>query len=81
MKHKLLSLLALSLLAGCQCDTNFKAYVAAHRLSYDANVLLNQKLIQQNPAISEQDKATFSAKVEAEGAMISDAEKLLGVKK
>jgi hypothetical protein len=81
MKLKVLSLLGLSLLASCQCDTNFKTYVAAHRLSYDANVLLNQKLIQQNPAISDQDKATFAGKLEAEAAMITEAEKLLGLKK
>lgn len=81
MRPKYLILMALAFLSGCCTDTNFKSYVMAHRLSYNANVLINDKLIQQNPAISDQDKATFKGKIEAEEAMIMEAEKLLGIKK
>jgi hypothetical protein len=81
MSHKYLILLALALCSACCTDTNFKTYVAAHRLSYNANQLINDKLIQQNPAISSEDKATFKGKLEAEDAMITEAEKFLGIKK
>jgi len=81
MRPKYLILIALAFFSGCCTDTNFKSYVMAHRLSYNANALINEKLIQQNPAISEQDKATFKGKIEAEEAMITEAEKLLGIKK
>jgi len=81
MNPKYLILIGLAFLSGCCTDTNFKSYVMAHRLSYNANSLINDKLIQQNAAISEQDKATFKGKLDAEDAMITEAEKLLGLKK
>lgn len=81
MKIKYLAALVIGLcLASCQSDPMFRSYVAAHRLSHQANLVLNQKLIAENPAIQESDKVAFSRKLAAEGQMIESAEKALGVK-
>jgi len=81
MKVKYLAVLVLGfLMASCQSDPMFRSYVAAHRMSYQSNLLLNEKLIKDNPAIQESDKAAFARKLEAEGQMIESAEKALGVK-
>jgi hypothetical protein len=81
MKIKYLAAIVVGLfLASCQSDPMFRSYVAAHRLSYQASEVLNQKLIVDNPAIQETDKAAFARKLEAERQMIESAEKALGVK-
>lgn len=61
-------------------DPMFRGYVAAHRASHEAGKVLNNKLIAENPAISELDKKTFLRWLEAEGQMIKSAEETLGVK-
>jgi len=78
-KTHLVSLLTLGLFSvGCvNNDYNFRAYVGNHRLLYDANKLLNEKVIKDNPAISDVDKASYMRRLEAEGKMITDAEALL----
>lgn len=77
MKKISLMLLGLLSVSCVNNDYNFRGYVAAHRLSYEADVLLNQKVIQDNPAISPEDKATFKRRLDTELNMITEAEKLL----
>lgn len=84
MKTKLKHLVALALaLCLCSCISNdpmFRGYVAAHRASHEAGKVLNNKLIAENPAISELDKKTFLRWLESEEQMIRSAEETLGVK-
>ena len=77
IKYIALLLIGITMTSCVQQDYNFRSYVAAHRMSYTASEVLNRKLIQDNPAISETDKATFTRKLEAENLMITEAEKLL----
>lgn len=85
MKYKnirlaLMALFALSL-TSCACDANFRSYVAAHRLNYNLTRHHYVSLVNKDTSISEVDKGIHTRRIDAEEAMISDAEKLLGVKK
>jgi uncharacterized protein YcfL len=80
MKKKLIPLvMACLFLAGCTC-TEFKAYVIADRLNYNADVALKTSLIDQASNISQEDKDTFKARLQAKEQAITEAEKLLGIK-
>lgn len=80
IKHVLAIVLTLGLTSCINVDPIFRSYVVSHRLSHEANKVFNQKLIADNPAISVEDKATLLRRIEAEEAMISEAEKVLGTK-
>ena len=80
IKHILAVVLTLGLTSCINVDPMFRGYVTAHRSMHEANKLFNQKLIVENPAISEMDKATLLRVLEAEELMISETEKTLGVK-
>lgn len=80
VKHVFALILTLGLVSCINVDPMFRGYVTAHRLSHEADKIFNQKLIAENPAISDLDKATLLRKLEAEELMISEAEKVLGTK-
>lgn len=66
--------------ASCAADANFRSYVAAHRASYTVLSTHYKGYLEKDTSLSEQDKATHLRRVEEEGKMITEAEKLLGVK-
>lgn len=74
--------LASSLLAlgSCNTDANFRSYVMAHRLSHDAMAPQYTSYIDHDTSLSDLDKLSFKRRVDAEDQMITEAEKLLGIK-
>lgn len=77
----LLSLGLATMLAGCNTNAQFAAYVAAHRAKYDQTAPHYKDLIVKNmPENSDFQKAEKEAKlklIEAEGKMIEEAEAFL----
>jgi uncharacterized protein YcfL len=81
MKKKILAIFACFLMAGCSYDADFRAYVMTDRLNYNADVVLSTTLIDKADNISVEDKETFKARLKAKDEAITEAEKLLGIKK
>jgi len=78
---KVFALIALFTMASaCTYDANFRSYVMAHRLSHNAQAGQYKAYIEADTTLSPQDKETFKSRVEAENQMITEAEKLLGLK-
>jgi hypothetical protein len=75
-KNIALAILVLTL-SSCVSDANFRAYVYAHRLSYDVTSVHYKSFLADLPPA---DQATHLRRVEAENSMITKAEKLLGIK-
>ena len=78
---KIFTLIALfAMTSACSYDANFRSYVVAHRLSHSAQAPHYTEYVNKDTTLSEQDKVTFKSRVQAEGDMITEAEKLLGLR-
>ncbi len=78
---KIFTLIALfTMTSACTYDANFRSYVMAHRLSHNAQAPHYKGYVDADTTLSPQDKETFKARVTAEDQMISEAERLLGIK-
>lgn len=68
------------LLSSCVTDPTFKAYVQAHRLSWEARNDTYISLVEESTKISPEDKLIIKRKEAQEEEMIKAAEKHLGLK-
>ena len=80
-KFKLVTLALITLtLASCAYDANFKAHVIAHRAAYNATRPELEHYINLDATLEEADKLSYKGRLDAEDLMITNAEKLLGLR-
>lgn len=83
-KFRCLSILLFGLLTSCSSDANFKAYLLADRLDYEAQAPHYLSLVEAHmPVTTDSERATKAAvirRVEQKGRTLTEAEKYVGIK-